>query len=78
MINECCKDLAMAIVMQAYKDYCFLAKKCRKFPRYKGTYIAEMKEIIGFVESEWFTILTDIPQRKMLARLKEVYDIDDE
>lgn len=78
MDNEGCRSLAAAIVMQAYKDYCFLAKKCRKLPRYKDAYIAEMKKIISFVESKWYTDLTDIPQHKMLERLKEVYDIDDE
>lgn len=74
---DCYRSLAAAIVMQAYKDYCYLAKKCRKHPNNKDAYIREMRLIIKFAKSEWYTQLTSIPQRVFLDKLKEVMDIDE-
>ncbi len=74
---ECYRSLAAAIVIQAYKDYCLLANKCRKHPNNKVVYIHEMREIVKFVKSEWYTQLTSIPQRVFLERLKEAMDIDE-
>ncbi len=74
---ECYRSLAAAIVIQAYKDYCLLTNKCRKHPHNKDDYIREMREIVKFVKSEWYTQLTSIPQRVFLERLKEAMDIDE-
>lgn len=72
------RNLAAAIVLQAYKDYCHLAGKCRKYPRHKDVYIREMKKIVEFAKSEWYTELTKIPQRMFLEKLKEVMNIDED
>jgi len=74
---ECYRSLAAAIVLQAYKDYCLLAHKCRKNPNERDVYIRHMREIVKFVKSEWYTELTSIPQRVFLEKLKEVMDIDE-
>ena len=71
------RKLAAAIVLQAFKDYCVLAHKCRKHPNNKEVYIQEMRKIVEFAKSEWYTDLTKIPQRVFLAKLKEVMDIDE-
>lgn len=73
---DCYRNLAAAIVIQAYKDYCVLAGKCKKCPNNKEIYIREMRNIVEFAKSEWYTELTRIPQRVFLAKLKEVMDID--
>jgi len=65
------RELAAAIVLQAYKDFSAYA---RKYKRGENTEqcIAGMKEIVDFVNSDWFRELTDIPQDKFLNKLKEV------
>ena len=73
---ECYRSLAAAIVRQAYKDYCRLAAKCKQYPNNKEIYINEMRKIVKFAKSEWYTTLTSIPQAAFLRKLKEVMDID--
>lgn len=73
----CYKNLGAAIVLQAYKDYRTLARKCKSNPHNKAIYIAKMKDIVSFAKSEWYTQLCRIPQRAFLDKLKEVMDIDE-
>lgn len=71
-IDRCCRSLTAAIVLQAYKDFCTLAKRYKSGGGDKEAYIKKMQEIVAFVKSDWYTTLTDIPPRKFLAKLEEV------
>lgn len=64
-------ELAVAIVLQAYRDWC---NDCKKFASGKGdvnAIKADMVSILKFVKSDWYKALTDIPADKMIKRLKE-------
>lgn len=69
---ECCRNLSAAIVLQAYKDFCTLAKRYKSGKGDRKSYIKGMQEIVSFVKSDWFTTLTSIPPRKFLTKLEEV------
>lgn len=75
MDNDGCRELAAAIIRQAYHDYKHCIKIHRTYP--KGSKVsnkaqAEMANIMRFVESSWFSELTDIPREKFIAKLKEL------
>lgn len=75
------EELAAAIVMQAYRDWC---DDCKKLASGKGdvdAIKADMVSILKFVKSEWYTALTSIPPEKMIQKLteeKEKYEYDTE
>jgi len=64
------RELAAAIVLQAYKDFATYARKYKR-GKDKEECIAGMQEILDFVESSWYEELTNIPREKFMARLKE-------
>lgn len=70
-----CRELAAAIVMQAYHDYKHCVKIHKTYP--KGSVVrkkaeAEMESIMRFAEGSWYSDLTDIPRGKFIAKLKEL------
>ena len=75
------EELAAAIVMQAYRDWC---DDCKKLASGKGdvdAIKADMVSILKFVKSDWYTALTSIPPEKMIQKLteeKEKYEYDTE
>ena len=75
------EELAAAIVMQAYRDWC---DDCKKLASGKGdvdAIKADMLDILKFVKSDWYTALTSIPPEKMIQKLteeKEKYEYDTE
>lgn len=75
MDNEGCRDLAAAIVMQAYSDYKHCVKIHKTYPKGSLAYKRaedEMESIMSFVEGGWYSELTDIPRGKFIAKLKEL------
>ena len=64
------KELAVAIILQAVKDYRSAARKYKK-GKDKDTNQATMDEIENFICSEWFGVLTDIEPKILLRKLKE-------
>lgn len=64
------KELAMAIIMQAVKNYRSAARKYKK-GKDKEKHKATMDEIENFFRSEWFGVLTDIEPELILNRLRE-------
>ena len=74
-------ELAKAIVLQAYRDWC---DDCKKLASGKGN-VDEIKrdmlDILKFVKSDWYAQLTDIPAEMMIKKLteeKEKYEYDTE
>ncbi len=75
MDNYAFRNLAAAIVMQAYNDYKHCAKIHKTYP--EGSLIrkraeAEMESIMEFAEGSWYADLTDIPREQFIAKLKEL------
>lgn len=64
------KELTVAIIMQAVKDYRSAARKYKKGID-KERNQATMDEIESFICSEWFGVLTDIEPKILLRKLKE-------
>lgn len=71
-MTDWAKELAADIVLQAYKDFRRYAREYKRSGDKR--YIAEMKDIVDFVKSDWFKALTDIPQEKFLKKLMEVVE----
>ena len=64
MDNYCARNLAAAIVMQAYNDYKACVRIHKHYP--EGSEIRkkaeeQMKEIMDFASGDWYRDLTDIP-----------------
>lgn len=75
MDNLCARNLAAAIVMQAYHDYKSCVKIHKTYP--EGSEIrkkaeAQMREIIAFASGDWYRELTDIPSHLFIKKLKEL------
>ena len=75
MDNYCVRNLAAAIVMQAYTDYKACVKIHKTYP--EGSEIrkkaeAQMKEIIAFASGSWYKELTEIPSSLFIKKLKEL------
>lgn len=75
MDNYCARNLAAAIVMQAYNDYKTCARISKTYP--EGSDIrkkaeAQMKEIIEFASGSWYKDLTNIPSGEFIKKLKEL------
>lgn len=65
------RNLASAIVLQAVTDFKRLAKKYKSGRCNKELVEEEMRSIVGFVKSKWFTCLTDINPELVLKKLQE-------
>ncbi len=71
-IDDCYKDLANAIVVQAADDYrrIIRGKKLRNGYTYKD----EKKKLIAFFKGGWCQLLTNVPGREILNRLDKEYE----
>mgnify|MGYP006907969647 CR=1 FL=1 len=65
------ENLANAIIIQAVKDFrkCIKVVKCNG--RNKEQAIKEMREIVGFIKSPWFRVLTNLDPQVLLKKLQE-------
>jgi len=69
------RSLAAAIILQAVKDFKKAAKRYKAGKR-KEESLREMQEVIKFVKSEWFKVLTDLDPEIVIKKLKEELDDD--
>lgn len=75
MVNEGIRNLAAAIIMQAYHDYKNCVKIHKTYP--EGSPIRkkaeeQMEEILDFASGSWYSDLTDIPSGLFIKKLKEL------
>ncbi len=70
-IDECYQSLANAIILQAIKDFRKCLKIVKKNGRKKEQALKEMQDIIEFIKSPWFKILTNLEPEILLKKLKE-------
>ena len=76
MKKECYENFANAIIVQAVKDY---ARAIRAIAKNKNSIDAKKteKEVLSFLHSEWFAMLTDINPDILINKIhKEVFDND--
>ena len=66
------RELAAAIVLQAYNDFKNDAAKIKKGRGPLNSARKEMADIVTFVNSDWFKSLTDIKPELFMERLQEV------
>lgn len=65
------ENLANAIILQAVKDFRRDIKVVKHGGRNKERAIMEMREIVEFIKSPWFRILTNLEPRILLKKLQE-------
>ena len=70
-IDECYQSLANAIILQAIKDFRKCLKIVKKNCRKKEEALKEMQDIVEFIKSPWFKILTNLEPEILLKKLKE-------
>ena len=70
-IDECYQSLANAIILQAIKDFRKRLKIVKKNGRKKEQALKEMQDIVEFIKSPWFKILTNLEPEILLKKLKE-------
>lgn len=70
-IDECYQSLANAIILQAIKDFRKCLKIVKKNGRKKEHALKEMQDIVEFIKSPWFKILTNLEPEILLKKLKE-------
>ena len=70
-IDECYQSLANAIILQAIKDFRKCLKIVKKNGRKKEHAFKEMQDIVEFIKSPWFKILTNLEPEILLKKLKE-------
>ena len=70
-IDECYQSLANAIILQAIKDFRMCLKIVKKNGRKKEQALKEMQDIVEFIKSPWFKILTNLEPEILLKKLKE-------
>ena len=64
-------NLASAIVLQAVKDFRKCIKVMKRNGRNKEQAIKQMREIVGFIKSPWFRVLTNLDPQILLKKLEE-------
>lgn len=70
-IDECYQSLANAIILQAVKDFRRCIKIVKRNGRNKEVAVKEMQDIVEFIKSPWFKILTNLEPEILLKKLKE-------
>lgn len=65
------ESLANAIILQAVKDFRKCIKVVKRNGRNKEQAIREMREIVDFIKSPWFRVLTDLDPQVLLEKLQE-------
>ena len=65
------ENLANAIILQAVKDFRKCIKVVKRNGRNKEQAIKEMREIVGFIKSPWFRMLTNLDPQVLLKKLQE-------
>lgn len=65
------ENLANAIILQAVKDFRRDIKAVKHGGRNKERAIVEMREIVEFIKSPWFRILTNLEPKILLKKLQE-------
>lgn len=65
------ESLANAIILQAVKDFRKCIKVVKRNGRNKEQAIKQMREIVGFIKSPWFRVLTNIDPQVLLKKLEE-------
>lgn len=65
------ENLANAIILQAVKDFRKCIKVVKRNGRNKEQAIKEMREIVGFIKSPWFRVLTNLDPQVLLKKLQE-------
>lgn len=64
-------NLANAIVLQAVKDFRKCIKVVKRNGQNKEQAIKGMREIVGFIKSPWFRVLTNLDPQILLKKLQE-------
>lgn len=64
------EKLAADIVLQAVNDFRTAAKEYKK-GKHTEENLKVMKEVIDFIKSDWYKVLTDIDPDKVIKKLKE-------
>lgn len=64
------RHLAAAIVLAAVNDFKKAAKQYKN-GRNKEQALKTMKEVVEFIQSEWFKVLTDLDPQLVINKLKE-------
>lgn len=65
------ENLANAIILQAVKDFRRDIKVVKGNGRNKERAIMEMREIVEFIKSPWFRVLTNLEPQILLKKLQE-------
>lgn len=65
------ESLANAIILQAVKDFRKCIKVVKRNGRNKEQAIREMREIVEFIKSPWFRVLTNLDPQVLLKKLQE-------
>lgn len=65
------ENLANAIILQAVKDFRKCIKTVKRNGRNKEQAIREMREIVDFIKSPWFRVLTSLDPQILLKKLEE-------
>lgn len=73
--TECYEKLAAEIVLQAVNDFRTAAKNYKK-GKHTEENLKIMKEVIEFIKSDWYKVLTDIDPDKVIKKLKEELESD--
>lgn len=71
--EECCEDLANAIITQAANDY---RTACQKFKSGNGRAKREIKMIEAFFHSEWCDFLCQGSATDILKRLQQEQGVE--
>ena len=64
------RQLAAAIVLTAVNDFKKAAKQY-KSGKNKEQALKTMKEVVEFIQSDWFKVLTDLDPQLVINKLKE-------
>lgn len=67
------EDLANAIILQAVKDYRAAYKSLKRNPDRKVAE-SEVRELIRFFTSDWFSALTDVDGPRLVSKLNDKFD----